>query len=331
MPVYKTERYLREAIESVLVQTYSDLDVILIDDGSPDGCGRICDEFARKDPRVRVFHNENKGVAYEKEFGIVRAREAGSGYVLFFDSDDRIDPDMIGQLVNAAREHNADIVVCGFTADYVNCSSTYKFEDRVYDGKQAMAAFFRREFNMILPNKLVRSELWDGVTFPESGTYEDVATSFKLFAKADKVVSISHIGYHYRQRKNSVSHSGSVSNLIDFFRAASDLYAFFLKSEHNAEKECHSKMLHYCSIPVDLIWTMRGKNARAERHARKEELDEIASFVRQYYARDVYKMMSFRRGIVIRLARHANRVSFALAIALTTFVGLFKKKQVLYE
>lgn len=108
VPVYNTEQYLVECLESILKQTYSNIEVILVDDGSIDLSGNICDQFARNDSRIRVFHKQNEGVAIAKNFGIKQAR---GEYIVIVDSDDMIDERMIQVLYDQARTHQADIVI----------------------------------------------------------------------------------------------------------------------------------------------------------------------------------------------------------------------------
>ncbi len=111
VPVYKDEPYLRQCVDSILNQTYRDIEVLLIDDGSPDRCGEICDEFAKKDQRIRVFHTENKGLSAARNLGL---REAKGEYIGFVDSDDWIEPDMYEVLLKRMQETGADISVCSF-------------------------------------------------------------------------------------------------------------------------------------------------------------------------------------------------------------------------
>ena len=109
VPVYNVEPYLTKCITSIIKQTYRKIEIILVNDGSSDGCGKICDEFAKKDERIRVFHTENKGLSAARNYGIARA---SGDYLDFVDSDDWIEPDMFAFLVNSAIGNKADIVYC---------------------------------------------------------------------------------------------------------------------------------------------------------------------------------------------------------------------------
>ena len=119
VPVYKVERYLGACVSSVLAQTFEDFEVILVDDGSPDGCPALCDAWAQKDPRVRVIHRENGGLSAARNTGI----EAAKGrFLTFLDSDDRLEPDTLRRAYDAQRQHDADLVI--FNLVYVDEQNT---------------------------------------------------------------------------------------------------------------------------------------------------------------------------------------------------------------
>ena len=111
VPIYNVEKYLPSCVESILAQTYQNLEIVLVDDGSPDRCGRICDEYAQKDVRIRVIHKENGGLSSARNAGIEACR---SEYITFVDSDDFLVADMIEKLLKAAQNEEADIVACRF-------------------------------------------------------------------------------------------------------------------------------------------------------------------------------------------------------------------------
>lgn len=117
VPIYKVEIYLRKCVDSIVNQTYKNIEILLIDDGSPDNCGIICDEYAKKDERIKVIHKKNGGLSDARNYGI----EASSGdYIMFVDSDDYISKDMCEILLKKALENNADIVSCNFKEIYID-------------------------------------------------------------------------------------------------------------------------------------------------------------------------------------------------------------------
>lgn len=129
VPVYKVEPYLRQCVDSILNQTYRDLEILLIDDGSPDCCGKICDEYEKKDKRVRVFHTENRGLSIARNLGL---KETQGDYIGFVDSDDWIEPDMYEVLLKCLEETGADICVCGYSYENGIRTTNTTYENTTY-------------------------------------------------------------------------------------------------------------------------------------------------------------------------------------------------------
>lgn len=210
VPVYNVEEYLRECIESIIIQIYSNLEIILVDDGSTDNSGIICDEYAEIDYRIRVIHKQNGGLSSARNIGI---QSASGEYIGFVDSDDIIDQDMFSEMISAAKNYNADIVICGIQY----------FKESVLDtlpcvhSSHVVAASGNKRFEFIIDpngmgdfavNKIYRKNLFlSGILFPEDHIFEDIFTSYKLFSKAKKVVCLNEDYYYYRLRSGSVSHS----------------------------------------------------------------------------------------------------------------------------
>ena len=124
VPVYKAEAYLHKCVDSLLAQTMTDFEVLLIDDGSPDRSGAICDEYAAKDSRIRVFHKENGGVASARQVGIENVR---GEYTIHADPDDWVEPTMLEELYAKAKEDDADMVICDY---YINIKSRQKYHSQ---------------------------------------------------------------------------------------------------------------------------------------------------------------------------------------------------------
>lgn len=206
VPVYKTEQYLSKCIDSILAQTYQNLELILVDDGSPDASPAICDRYAEKDPRVRVIHKPNAGVSAARNDGIAAAK---GDLITFSDSDDWMEPDMIGLLAEGlAKNDNAMVSVCGW----------YRHEDdRVFDygsnlprglvtGKEAFQWAVRGTgFEGYVWNKMYRRSLFDqGLCFPSDITIcEDLLVNCTVFLNCDFVYVVNKPLYHYLIRPGS--------------------------------------------------------------------------------------------------------------------------------
>ena len=221
IPVFNVEDYLPECLDSVLVQTHSDIEVILVDDGSSDSSGNICDNYSLKDSRIRVIHKDNSGAADARNAGI----DISSGsYIAFIDSDDRADPDYIEYLLGLCTDSGADLSCCSHRVLSKGKESLYRFrknEPGLYSGNhEVMRAFMStRLLSASVWGKLFRRELFADVRFPEGSTfYEDDATLYRLAAAADSAVLGPEPKYLYQVRDGSLVQSNSPSaslRLID--------------------------------------------------------------------------------------------------------------------
>lgn len=224
VPVYKTEAYLCECIESLLSQTLDNIEIILVDDGSPDESGMLCDRYASQDPRISVIHKENEGLLKARISGF---SYANGKYIGFVDSDDKVTPDYFEKLYKAAIQNNADLVYCSLTFLYEDC-----FGEKLETAKVGFSGVFESSEirEEIYPDLLYDYSLYSSEKIPgfmvtklyskkllkeafakvPKGIhiYEDVAVSFYCGLKAKKVVFIPESsGYFYRQRIDSILHS----------------------------------------------------------------------------------------------------------------------------
>lgn len=227
-PVYNVEQYLRQCIESIIVQDFQDWELILVDDGSTDRSGAICDEYALKDGRICVLHKENSGQADSRNMALQLAKADLIGFV---DSDDWIESDMYSVLYHTLIENQADIAICGYFQDYKDVSeaSCTNGEVVVYNRDEAL--------KLILEDKAIKSFLWDKLfhrevitdLLPKSYYYEDYATLFKWFINAHKISFCQKPEYHYRQRKSSTDHDVDPRKKYHFFVAEQERYNYLQK------------------------------------------------------------------------------------------------------
>lgn len=208
IPVYNVEKYLRRCVDSVLSQTYKDIEIILIDDGSKDKSGKICDEYEKKDSRVRAIHKENGGLSSARNRGI---EEAQGEYIGFVDSDDYIDNDMYEVLYDELQKENADIAMCGlydcyegekFTSNTVRERVVLNSEEAI---KMVMEA---KKTSVTAVNKLYRKEIFRELRYPINKLSEDAFVIVDVLMKAKTIVFISDQKYYYVHRKNSITTSG---------------------------------------------------------------------------------------------------------------------------
>lgn len=204
IPVYNVEKYLVQCLQSVVEQTYTNLEIILIDDGSTDSSPMICDTFAREDERIKVIHQSNGGLSCARNLGLDIMQ---GDYVSFVDSDDWIDRDMFAKLLGILEEESADIAICSYY--WVRGEHHLPVDNSgkkvVYTRETALKELFRDKIiRNYVCDKFYKRELFDGIRFPIGRFYEDIAITYKLFDKARKIVSIGVPKYYYRVHDNSI-------------------------------------------------------------------------------------------------------------------------------
>ena len=202
VPVYNAEEWMRESLESIRAQSYKNLEVLLIDDGSTDGSGAICDEYAAMDGRFVAIHKENGGVSSARNVGLDRASGAWIGFV---DPDDIARPELFARLLREAEASDSDIVACGFHR-FGEENNDRTFPAGRFDTREALLRMTLGEkLNVHLWNKIYRRELFDGILFPEGQISEDLLVMHRLFERAKQVSVIEDILYDYRVRGGSLS------------------------------------------------------------------------------------------------------------------------------
>lgn len=209
VPIYKVEKYLEKCIDSIINQDYKNLEIILVDDGSPDRCPQICDEYAQKDSRIKVIHKENGGLSDARNAGI---KVATGEYIAFIDSDDYITENYISTLMYTIKKYDADISACNYIKLYED-SGIEKVEpkineDLVMTNIEAMKDLFTLPNNsdVVTWNKLYKTSLFtqNNIEFPKGKLHEDNFTTYKLYYYSNKVVFTNVPCYYYLQRKDSI-------------------------------------------------------------------------------------------------------------------------------
>lgn len=221
IPVYKVERYLDDCVASVAAQTFTDLEILLVDDGSPDSCPAKCDAWSQKDPRVRVIHRQNGGLSAARNTGI----DAATGdFFAFVDSDDLLEPDTLRRAWQAQQQHNADLVI--FNLAYVDAHNQplsapdfTGFQDEILDTDGVWQRYFalaeQKIYYVVAWNKLYKRELFDGLRYAMGKRYEDQFLLPKLLARCHTIACLGYPGYHYVQRGGSIMAQGSSRNYLD--------------------------------------------------------------------------------------------------------------------
>lgn len=208
IPVYGVEAYLQKCVDSVLSQDERDFEILLIDDGSPDGSGALCDRLAKTDSRIRVFHNENHGLAYSRNFGMQKAKGT---YFCFVDSDDYVQPDMLSFLLNKAEDSHADVVMTGFLLETPGgASRRVSHEDCVLSSETQDALLPElKRLHLIdtCVGKLYRADFIqkNNLTMPVGEVFEDTAFNLSALLHEHTMVYYDRCFYHYIQRTGSLT------------------------------------------------------------------------------------------------------------------------------
>lgn len=224
VPVYKVEKYLDRCMESIVNQTYRNLEIVLVDDGSPDCCPQMCDAWAKKDARIRVLHNENGGVSSARN----AALDAVIGeYVCFVDGDDYVELEMLEKLLNCIEAKKADIVIYNarMVTDEGNfLGVTENIREGLFSAEEIMHQLMKGEINHYAWNKLFKKQVLEGIRFPEGRVWEDVATTFRMIERAKRIYCYPEAFYNYVQRENSIVRTINEKALRDIFLARVDCY-----------------------------------------------------------------------------------------------------------
>lgn len=226
IPVYKVEIYLEKCIQSVINQTYENLQIILVDDGSPDNCGKICDEYAQKDHRIEVIHKSNGGLSDARNKGLEIAK---GEYIGFVDSDDYIEADMYEVLYNLLKQYNADVSICNFYTvsqgkiSIKNADNGINEYNRIEILKEIL---LDKNIQSYAWNKLYKKELFDEIKYPIGKKYEDIGTTFYLLEKCNKVVVTGKSEYYYINRQDSIVNNVTESTITDYIELIMQRYDY---------------------------------------------------------------------------------------------------------
>ena len=257
VPVFNVAGYLPQCVDSILSQDYGNLEVILIDDGSTDGSGEICDRYAALDSRVRVIHQKNGGAAAAKNAGL---RLATGEYLAFADSDDYLEPGAYGFLMKVLLENGADAVQGSFREVYRNRAEEQRISEEILEGYDYLLRFPKDFSCALLWNKLYRRALFDGVFFEEGHKIDDEYFTYQGFLQPRKVVRADRIVYNYRKRASSVMSSPESAErlVLDCLDSAAKRRQRILDTLPQLREPFDENYL-------DVIWYLSGNEGSTER------------------------------------------------------------------
>lgn len=210
VPIYKVEDDLEDCVNSLISQTYSNLEIILVDDGSPDRCGQIADSIALRDQRVKVIHKPNGGLSDARNAGM---KVMTGDYVSFVDSDDMLEPEFIEQMLNLAKKYQAEMVVCRNSVfskkdGLVQQCDQENIVEKTFSSSEAIKTMlYQKEFDVSSWGKLYRRDILEGVWYPKGLIHEDISTTYKAMVKCQTIAYTSKSLYRYQVRENSIENA----------------------------------------------------------------------------------------------------------------------------
>ncbi|WML47810.1 glycosyltransferase [Neobacillus sp. PS3-34] len=283
VPVYNVEQFIEECIDSILEQNFPNFEVLLVNDGSTDKSGEICEQYALVDTRVKVIHKDYEGVSSARNTGIIMAQ---GDYIGFVDGDDRIEKNMYEELYKLCIESRSDISICklGREINGVLINNTKEELILEMNNLEAMSQLFKGElFRFSLCNKLFKRTCFENVVFPVGRIHEDLSTTYKLFANSTKTIFKNFIGYIYVKRENSILTAAFNEKRLDAFTGWNEILLFMNKKYLQLYNEILACFVFWC---VDnIFYILHQVNSKTDRNI---YLEKIRKMVRRNY-KDIIK------------------------------------------
>ncbi|MGM9978893.1 MAG: glycosyltransferase family 2 protein [Clostridium sp.] len=282
VPVYNVEKYLSKCIQSIINQTYKNLEIILIDDGSQDNSSKLCDEYSLKDSRISVIHKKNGGLSSARNVGL---SNANGDYITFIDSDDWIDQNMISTLFNIINQEKSDIAVCNYFLAYNEEIQIQKdkIEIKNFSNIEALKKLYDEKLKIVMTIaccKLFKRELFNNINFPDGRIHEDEFTTYKLLYKAEKISYTNKKFYYYRQRKDSIMNSAFNKKKLDIIYALEERIKFIKESVN--DMELYNLVVKGYYITILRRYYLYSKSCPNE----KRELKELKKRARETYKKN---------------------------------------------
>lgn len=314
VPVYKVEVYLGKCIESILNQTFKNFELILINDGSPDKCGHICEEYAKKDNRIRVFHKVNGGQATARNFGIDVSR---GEYIGFVDSDDYIEPEMYETLYNMCINDNCDMV---------NCSSRIYFKSNIkVNGNGEKIIHSKREamrtviegllYDECLWSKLIKKSILKDLRMPVGIVYEDTAFVYKIVDRCERVGYIGIPMYNYIKREDSTMDRAEKGIITDAILVYKEMYEFVKNKYPDISDIVRLKLSNTCMAIMNNIIKKEKFNTHINKYKQASEA------LNENFYNNIKSKNYHRNEKILLLANKINPILYKKLILITQYRG----------
>ncbi|MFB4168894.1 glycosyltransferase [Virgibacillus sp. JSM 102003] len=278
VPVYNSSQYISKCIDSILAQTFQNFELILVNDGSTDQSGQICDQYAEKDSRIVVIHKKNGGVSSARNAGI---NTAMGEYISFVDGDDWVYKDLYLKLYELCTATNSDISICSIYREVNGDVIHVKKEELIkeMDNTEAMKQLFTgKYFRFAVWAKLYKKSCFENIRYPEDRRLDDLPTTYKVFSNANKVVYTSYSGYIYLLRENSIITSSYNEKKLDVFLGWDEIIAFMNENYPQLSEEYISCFVYYSMDHVYSILNQVKDPVEKEKY-----IVYIQRYIRKYY------------------------------------------------
>ena len=255
VPIYKVENYLDKCVKSIINQTYKNIEIILVDDGSPDACPQKCDEWAKKDNRIKVIHKRNGGLSDARNVGI---DSAIGDFITFIDSDDYIEPTFIEYLLNLIKKYNADISICEYK--YIKEDGSIfnhpknNGKEIVYNSEKAILELLKSKlFTNSAWGKLYKKALFAKIRYPYGRLYEDIPTTYKTFFLSNRIVFGSKTLYNYLYRKSAISKQQFNQNRLDALIFTEEMIKDVITKYPKFKAVANGRLMEECCYLLEIL------------------------------------------------------------------------------
>ena len=278
VPIYNVGKYLPKCIESILNQTFKNFELILVNHGSTDNSGVVCDDYAKKDTRIKIIHKSNGGVSSARNAGLYVAK---GEYIGFVDPDDYIDKNMYEKLYRLCIDNNSDIAICRFNREINGKIQNKESTEEIIElnNMEAMNELFKGNlYRFSLCNKLFSKKCFNDVLFPEERIHEDLSTTYKLFANSKKAVYINYCGYIYVRRENSILTSTYNEKRLQAFIAWDEIIEFIDKNYYEIIEQVIATFTYWCVDNILYILNQVNNSKKKNNY-----LNIIQKYTTKYY------------------------------------------------
>ena len=287
VPVYKVEKYLGECVDSILKQTYTNFELILVDDGSPDRCGELCEDYKKRNEKIQVIHKQNGGLSDARNAG---TRIAKGDYITYIDSDDYISEDYLEKLVSAAVKYDADFVQGSYTRETFQSNTG----EHIFDPEQAFRKLLTWDTVTVYAwAKLYRRSLFDGIEYPVGRLNEDCCTTYKLILRSNKVVCIDDEIYYYRITPNSILTSKFNVKRFELWGVPEEIHAYL-----GDQAQSYKDELEYYTMRIGINLLNDSSTADNDPHILSYQKN-ITAWLRQYNRHNPYMNKRYRMMIIV--------------------------------